>query len=84
MKRIEYFAVITSLFKFKTITDEQGNEFVLFAQSNYDFVENIKDRTDFEAYENHVHLIDNIKKNELNKLIPIARDLGQTMFLRIS
>jgi hypothetical protein len=79
LKRIEYFALITGLFKFKTITDEQGNEIVLFAQSNYDFVENIKDRTEFEAYENHVHLIDNIRKNEFNKLVPIARDLGQTL-----
>lgn len=79
LKRIEYFEIIAELFKFKTVLDEQGNEFVLLAQSNYDFVENIGDRTEFESLENHIHLLDNIKKKEFDKLIPVAKILGQTL-----
>ncbi len=64
MKRIEYLARIAGLFRFKTVTDDEGNEFVLYADSPIDRVEHIRDRTAFEAVENHVHLIDNVKKEE--------------------
>ncbi len=79
MKRIEYYEQIVELFKFKTILDKQGTEFVVFAQSSYDSVRNVKDKTEFEAFENHVHLVDNLKKGEFDRFVPIAEVLGQTL-----
>ena len=79
MKRIEYFELIASLFQFKTILDEAGNEYVVYSDSYFDSVTNILDRTAFEASENHVHLINGIKKKEFNALIPIANNLGKAL-----
>lgn len=79
MKRVEYFQQITDLFRFKTITDEEKREFVLFSQCNCDSVENVQDKTEFEAYENHIHLINYLKKEEFYYLIPIAKTLGQAV-----
>ena len=79
MKRIEYLARIAGLFRFKTVTDDGGNEFVLYADSPIKRVERIRDRTAFEAVENHVHLIDNVKKEEFDELIPMAKALGQAL-----
>lgn len=79
VKRIEYLARIAGLFRFKTVTDDLGNEFVLCADSPFDHVESIRDKTAFEAVENHVHLIDHVKKEEFDELIPIAKALGQAL-----
>ena len=58
MKRLDYFELLSNLFSFKTVSDEQKNEYVLFSQSDDGPIRNIKDRTEFEALENHVHLLD--------------------------
>lgn len=79
MKKIDFFQLLSSLFDFKTISDEMGNEFVLFSQNRTEPITSIKDRTEFEALENHVHLLDNIKKDEFEKLIPIAENLGSAI-----
>lgn len=79
MKRIEYFELLTGLFNFKTVSDEIGNEFVLFSQNNNGPIGNIRDKTEFEAMENHVHLLDNIKRDEFDKLISIAENLGKAL-----
>ena len=79
MKRIEYFELIANLFVFKTIFDEKGNEYVLFSVSEYDSIQNIEDKTAFEALENHIHLLERIKKQEFESLIPVAKILGQTL-----
>ena len=79
MKKTEYLTQIAGLFRFKTITDDRGNEFVLFAGSSVDRVEHVQDKTAFEAAENHVHLIDRIGKKEFDKLIPVAETLGQVL-----
>ncbi len=79
MKRIHYFSLISDLFQFKIITDEQENEYVIFAKSQLNHIENIIDKTEFEAIENHIHLLDNLKKDEYENLIPTAKALGQTL-----
>lgn len=79
MRRIEYYEQITDLFEFKTVSDECGNEYVLFKQSNCDHISGIKDRTEFEACENHVHLMDNVKKDEFTRLIPVVKRLGEAV-----
>ncbi len=79
MKRTEYFKLIADLFAFKTISDEKGNEYVLFSMSQCDSIRNIEDKTAFEAIENHVHLLERIKKQEFENLISVAKILGQTL-----
>lgn len=79
LKKTEYLTQIAGLFRFKTITDDRGNEFVLFADSSVDRMEYVQDKTAFEAAENHVHLIDRIGKKEFDKLIPVAETLGQVL-----
>ena len=79
MKRIEYFHVIAELFAFKTILDERGNEYVVFQNSVCENLSDIENKTAFEALENHVHLLDNIKKREFEPLSHIAEDLSQTL-----
>ena len=42
-------------------------------------ISEINDKTEFEATENHVHILDRIKINEFNELFPIAEKLGQAL-----
>ena len=79
MKRIEYFERLGQSFNFKTILDEKGNEYVVLASTPLDSVQRIEDKTAFEAVENHVHLLDHLKKQEFEDLIPIAKTLCQTL-----
>ena len=79
MKRIEYFERLGQSFNFKTILDEKGNEYVVLASTPLDSVQRIEDKTAFEAVENHVHLLDHLKKQEFEALIPIAKTLCQTL-----
>ncbi len=79
MRRLQYFKLITDLCSFKTIFDELNNEYVLFYNSHFNEVQSVADRTIFEATENHIHLLDNIKKDEFNELGDIAERLGQAL-----
>ena len=79
MKRIEYFEALSKLFEFKTIADEQGNEFVVSKGSQLDSVKSIEDRTEFEAFENHIHLLNNIKNDEFETLKAVAQNLGPVL-----
>lgn len=83
MKRIEYFELLINLFKFRTIFDEANNEFVVFEKSHYKNVSNITDKTEFEAFENHIHLLDNVKKNEFEKLTTLAKVLGESLLCNL-
>lgn len=79
MKKIEFLDVIIGLFNFKIIMDEKGNEYVIFRKNPIKSVANIQDRTEFEALENHVHLLRNIKKNEFDELVLLANRLGNVL-----
>lgn len=79
MRRIEYLQLIANLFRFKSIYDEDGNEYVVFYNSVLDSVDNISDRTAFEAYENHVHLLNNLSEKEFSQCIPVAKNLGYAL-----
>lgn len=79
MKKIDILKTVADIFDFKTVTDKNGNEYVIYANSsieNADF--DIEDKTQFEAVENHVHLVDNVKKSDFNDLIEIGKVLGET------
>jgi len=79
MKYIKYLQLFSELFKFKSITDEEENEYILFANSPLSCAHGITDRTAFEAIENHVHLVDNIKKSEFDILLSVGDTLGQAV-----
>ena len=79
MKRINYFQVISELFAFKTILDEKGNEYIVFQNSIFEEIKDVDDKTAFEAVENHIHLLDNIKKNEFSELTNIGANLGKAL-----
>ena len=79
MNPIEYLQKISSIFEFKTILDDLNNEYVLFSNSVLKHVENIDDRTAFEAVENHVHLIDRVSKKHFDSCLSIAHVMGKTL-----
>ncbi|MBQ4603128.1 MAG: hypothetical protein IJB16_00860 [Clostridia bacterium] len=79
MRKIELLKIVAYIFDFKTVTDKKDNEYVIYASSGITEIRSeIEDKTQFEAIENHVHLSDNIKKNNFNDAIEIGRILGET------
>lgn len=79
MKKIELLKDFSEMFDFKTVTDENGNEYVIYANSGLNEIgSELEDKTQFEAVENHIHLIDNIKKPDFDELIEIGKVLGET------
>ena len=80
MRRIELLSNISSLYEYKTMSDLEGNEFVLLrscAEESIDFP--IADKTAFEAVENHVHVIDKIKSSEISELVNASQIIGQSI-----
>lgn len=78
---------ISDLFEYKIVLDLNKVEYVLFKSSNIGNLDDtIDDKTAFEALENHVHLIDNIKKSEYGELTQIGKKLALAMLnnLRIA
>ena len=82
MRRIEYFELLSNLYGFKSIFDKKGTEYVLFS-NGINAIENVWDKTGFEALENHVHLLDNVKADEFDRLIPVAQNLGQSLLYNL-
>ena len=78
-KDTEILEAISELFRFKTVYDENRNEYVVFANSQVEDIINIEDRTQFEAVENHVHLLENIGKSQLPRVKKIADSLGNAL-----
>lgn len=76
MDRISLLKQISSLFSFKSLYDECGNEYIVFSNSNVEVIQNVEDHTAFEALENHVHLLDDISKREFDNLEHAANGLG--------
>ncbi len=79
MRKFELLRAFSEMFDFKTVTDENGNEYVIYADSVLSEIgSELKDKTQFEAVENHIHLIDNVKKYDFDELIEIGKVLGET------
>ncbi|MBE6819479.1 MAG: hypothetical protein E7516_00295 [Ruminococcaceae bacterium] len=79
MRKFELLRAFSEMFDFKTVTDENGNEYVIYANSVLNEIgSELKDKTQFEAVENHIHLIDNVKKYDFDELIEIGKVLGET------
>ncbi len=73
MRRIEFLELLVNLFQFKTVHDEKGNEYVLFSDNPINSAVNVQDHTAFEAIQNHVHLLVNIQKDELQKRFGLSQ-----------
>lgn len=86
MKRIEYFKVINQIVNpvFDVYKDNNCIEFVL-PKSNKIILDDIaiEDKTAFEAVESHIHLLDNIKKDEFEDLIEIGSAFCQHYFFKL-
>ena len=72
--------IISNLFDFKIITDKQKNEYVIFRENIINDIDNISDKTQFEALENHIHLCDDVKRKDLKELSLIGQNIGQALF----
>ena len=79
MKRIEYLSLFANLFRFKSIYDKNGNEYIIFDDNSLDSIDDIVDRTAFEAYENHVHLLNYVSAEDYLQCTPIARSIGNAL-----
>lgn len=78
--KLDLLKELSNIFSFKTVSDKDGNEYVLFTYSNINKIDfEIDDKIQFEAVENHVHLSDNIKKKDFDKAVEIGRILGETL-----
>ena len=81
MKRLNFLQSVVRLFSFKTIADDRGNEYVLFGDSTMtkSDMPYISDRTEFEALENHVHLLEKITKKEFKDSEEVLNFLGKSL-----
>jgi hypothetical protein len=79
MKQIELLQSITELFRFQTVSDQNGNEYVLLDNRPIELTDEAEDKTAFEAVWNHVHLVDRVKKSEFHPLIAVGAELGRML-----
>lgn len=79
MKIVDMLRLISRLFEFKLISDEANNTYVVFANSSLTHIDSVNDRTQFEAIENHVHIIENVKKDNYQTCIECGSLLGTAL-----
>ena len=86
MNKISLYNELLDIFDFRTICDSLGNEFVIYKNSSVCLCDDeiILDRTAFEALENHVHLIDNVKRYDKKDLIELGEKAGKLLVDRLS
>lgn len=75
---------ILNLFEYKVIFDEKGNNYVLLYSNQLNAVESITDKTAFEAVENHIHLIDKIRKRDIDDMVLFGKKLGFTLIKNLT
>ena len=86
MNRLGYFRLFADILmpKFKILQDNEGTEYVIWENaSSFEDLSFIPDKTAFEAQENHIHLVDNIKKEEFETLCNIAQIICNHMLLKL-
>lgn len=80
MRNIKLLYMIAKLFDFKLINDIDNNEYVVYKNSCINFVEEtVEDKTAFEATENHVHILRNIKKSDFDEACFIGKEIGKAL-----
>ena len=72
--RLSALKTFALIFNTEIITDINGNSFVVLSGEYGDFNYEVNDKTEFEAVNNHIHILDNISKAELGELKDIIRE----------
>ena len=62
----------TSLLDTEIVIDKSGTNFVLLSGAHGDLDYKVQDKTEFEAVNNHVHILDKLSPSELDELKEIA------------
>ena len=78
-KRLPLLMTFISLFHFKTVFDEFGNEYVLYESNPIHIIPHITDHVQFEASENHVHVLEHISRQEFASVDEFANDFMQLL-----
>lgn len=71
---------ICSIFDFKELLDNDNNRYILLSSSSINEISSVRDRTEFEAIENHIHLFDKVLQRDLMHLERIGTILGKALF----
>ena len=80
MSCVDVLSNLSSLYEYKIISDLEGNEFILLHSSTIESIDfPINDRTAFEANENHVHIIEKIRKREIPELASVSKTLSMSI-----
>lgn len=61
-KDIQTLMSLLDVFEVQTIIDNNGNEYVLLKSCGITSIDTVDDKTAFEAVMNHIHIIDGVKK----------------------
>ena len=80
MRKNDLQSLITLLdvFEVITITDDDENEYVVLKSCGVTSIDNIDDKTAFEAVMNHTHIIDDVKKSNINDIEEFSNKLLNT------
>ncbi len=81
--KLKFYLHFMQLFQFKTIADSEGNEYVVFGSSQLQHLEAVPDKTAFESFENHIHLLNRTSKRQRKDLNLISQILVQAVLARL-
>ena len=76
--------IMSKLSGFKTICDDAGNEYVVYDSNSIKSITGIRDKTEFEALENHVHILEHVRKKEFEMLCGMAPVFCDALLSRLS
>lgn len=79
MKQIELLKRIAGIFEYKTIDGDRKDQFVLLKSSTFTKAKDVIDKTQFEATENHVHIMDYIKRDQFDDVKTAAELIGKAL-----
>ena len=72
LNRLLPLAGFASLLDTEIVTDKSGRDFVLLSGAYIDLDYDVQDKTEFEAVNNHVHILDKLSPTELDGLKEMA------------
>ena len=80
MASIPFVENLCKLFDYQMISGVDKVDFVLLKENQLSFVDyHISDKTAFEAFYNHVHIIDKVKKRDFKKLTLYLPSVGAVL-----
>lgn len=67
---------LSDIFFFKEVSDERGKSYILLRNNKIESIRGIEDHVAFEAVENHVHIIDKVKKRHFGDCCTLGTNIG--------